>query len=89
MGAFARASGKGEQLRFELEGRYPENARGEMNKEWHACNRMPKNATLDQRIEWHKQHARHCGCRKIPSRIAKEIKKQKSQLQHSPADASH
>lgn len=45
------------------------------NQAWHAQNRMPKNPSLDQRVAWHLEHARHCGCRKMPESIAVEIAK--------------
>jgi hypothetical protein len=46
-----------------------------MNKEWHLKNRMPKNPTLSQRIRWHTEHKKHCGCRPIPDRLLKLMKK--------------
>ena len=48
---------------------------GEINKEWHADNRMPRNPKLDQRIEWHSQHSKHCAYREVPEEIAHEIEK--------------
>ena len=46
-----------------------------INGAWHKEHRMPKNASLEQRIEWHKEHARACGCRPIPARLAEEMEK--------------
>jgi len=31
---------------------------------------MPANASLAQRIAWHRAHARACGCRPMPVKIA-------------------
>lgn len=45
------------------------------NKVWHQSHKMPKNATLQQRIDWHIEHAKQCGCRKMPDTIRKEINK--------------
>ena len=36
---------------------------------WHLKNKMPKKPTLEQRIEWHKEHAKFCSCRPIPSTL--------------------
>jgi hypothetical protein len=44
-----------------------------MNKAWHKLNKMPANAGIDQRVAWHIAHARHCGCRPMPPRIAAAI----------------
>jgi hypothetical protein len=41
----------------------------QMNKDWHAQNRMPKNATMDQRVRWHEEHALACGCRPVPPTV--------------------
>ena len=42
-----------------------------INAEWHrAAHKMPKNPTLEQRLEWHREHARHCDCRKPPPKLA-------------------
>jgi len=46
-----------------------------LNTEWHLAHPMPKNATLQQRIDWHLEHAKHCGCGKIPEKLAEEMKK--------------
>jgi hypothetical protein len=46
-----------------------------MNKEWHLKHPMPKNPTIDQRIEWHLAHQKACACRKIPEKLAEEMKK--------------
>ena len=46
-----------------------------LNKEWHAKNRMRKNASIGERIAWHMAHARHCGCRPIPQSLMPEIQK--------------
>ena len=37
-----------------------------MNKLWHEQNKMPLKPTLEQRIQWHKEHQKHCACRKAP-----------------------
>jgi hypothetical protein len=44
-----------------------------LNKDWHARNRMPENASLEQRVAWHRAHARACGCRPMPAKIAAAI----------------
>ncbi len=41
-----------------------------INADWHRAHRMPKNPTLEQRLEWHREHARHCDCRKPPPKLA-------------------
>ena len=46
-----------------------------LNRQWHADNKMPDRPTLDQRVEWHKEHMLHCGCRGIPADIKAEIEK--------------
>jgi hypothetical protein len=48
-----------------------------LNKQWHQAHPMPKNPALEQRIAWHVAHEEHCGCRKMPESIRKEIKKRK------------
>ncbi|HUD07799.1 MAG TPA: hypothetical protein VMQ52_01855 [Candidatus Saccharimonadales bacterium] len=45
-----------------------------MNKLWHEKNTMPKKPSLGQRLHWHKQHLKHCGCRKPPEALAKLLK---------------
>ena len=47
-----------------------------LNKEWHLSHPMPKNPTFDQRVKWHLEHQKHCACRKIPAKLAGEMKKQ-------------
>ncbi len=44
-----------------------------VNQQWHAKHTMPRRANLDERIGWHVQHAKHCGCRPIPPKLAQEI----------------
>jgi len=39
------------------------------------CSPDAKNPTLQQRIDWHLEHAKNCGCRKIPGKLAEEMKK--------------
>jgi len=49
-----------------------------MNKDWHAKNPMPRNPTLEQRIQWHKEHLKHCACRKeLPKSLASYFKPKK------------
>jgi hypothetical protein len=48
---------------------------GNINKEWHLANKMPKKASLDERIKWHVEHARNCKCRVLGGKILKEIQK--------------
>jgi hypothetical protein len=40
-----------------------------MNTLWHAQNKLPPKATLEQRIQWHKEHQKHCACRKFPKSL--------------------
>jgi hypothetical protein len=47
---------------------------GKINAAWHDAHPMPKSPTLDQRIAWHVDHAKHCGCRPIPEKLAAEMK---------------
>lgn len=42
---------------------------GNINREWHLKNKMPKNPTLEQRIEWHIKHSQNCKCREMPEDI--------------------
>lgn len=46
-----------------------------LNKDWHLKNKMPKNPTFEQRAKWHIEHEKHCKCRPMPEKLAKEIKK--------------
>lgn len=46
-----------------------------VNKQWHASHKMPKYPTLQQRIDWHLEHAKHCGCRTIPTTVIEEMEK--------------
>ena len=46
-----------------------------MNKTWHESHPMPKNANTDQRIAWHLEHAKHCACRPIPTKLREEMEK--------------
>ena len=41
-----------------------------INAEWHRAHRMPKNPTQEQRLEWHREHLRHCDCRKPSPKLA-------------------
>jgi hypothetical protein len=36
---------------------------GQINKEWHLVNKMPKNPTPKQRLDWHIAHSQNCLCR--------------------------
>ena len=49
-----------------------------MNAAWHRANPMPPRATPDQRIRWHIAHAKECGCRPIPAKLADLIRKKHS-----------
>jgi hypothetical protein len=46
---------------------------GKLNAKWHQKHRMPKNPTHDQRMAWHAAHARACGCRPMPHKLAAEL----------------
>ena len=46
-----------------------------MNKPWHELNKMPTKASLEQRVRWHLEHAKHCGCRPVPSSVIEEMRK--------------
>jgi hypothetical protein len=48
---------------------------GSINRQWHEAHPMPQHATPEQRIAWHSDHAEHCGCRAMPSRIREEIER--------------
>ena len=44
-----------------------------MNKEWHHRHKLALNSPLEVRIQWHLEHARHCGCRPMPSWMQKKL----------------
>jgi hypothetical protein len=44
---------------------------GNINKEWHEQNKMPRNANEDQRIQWHLEHTKNCSCRPMPVGVLK------------------
>ncbi len=44
-----------------------------LDGDWHRAHPMPPHATLDQRVAWHLEHQRHCGCRKIPASVEREL----------------
>jgi hypothetical protein len=46
----------------------------EINKEWHAKNKMPKNPNTEERIKWHLAHEENCLCRPMPEKLKQEIK---------------
>jgi len=47
---------------------------GNIDREWHLANKMPKNASVEQRAEWHRAHLKHCACRTdLPPDIEKAI----------------
>jgi hypothetical protein len=49
---------------------------GEINKEWHKKNKMPKNPSFEERVKWHKEHSKNCKCREgIPKKLKEEMKK--------------
>ena len=54
------------------------NAVSKINAKWHSRNIMSKNATLDQRVRWHVKHAEACGCRKMPTSMAAEIRRRRA-----------
>lgn len=45
-----------------------------INAEWHRAHPMPPRATERQRMAWHLEHARHCGCRAIPPKLAARMR---------------
>jgi hypothetical protein len=47
-----------------------------LNAEWHRAHPMPPKATFEQRVAWHREHARHCGCRKPPPDIAERLERE-------------
>ncbi len=49
--------------------------KAQINKEWHEKHKMPKNLAKERRIEWHLDHVKNCSCRKIPGKLAEEMKK--------------
>lgn len=51
-----------------------------LDRQWHEQHPMPANASLDQRVAWHVEHAAHCGCRKIPAGILKELERREIPL---------
>lgn len=46
-----------------------------LNAEWHKAHPMPPNPSFEQRAQWHLEHQKHCGCRKIPEKLAGEMRK--------------
>jgi hypothetical protein len=46
-----------------------------INRSWHEEHPMPKNPTLEQRVAWHVEHARECGCRKMPNSVVQELER--------------
>jgi hypothetical protein len=53
---------------------------GQINKEWHLKNKMPKNPTLEERVNWHIEHTKNCSCREMPESIRKVIERNKESL---------
>jgi hypothetical protein len=51
-----------------------------LNRDWHRENKMPDKASLEQRLKWHLEHAKSCGCRPIPVKIAEELKKRETEV---------
>lgn len=45
-----------------------------INKAWHEKNKMPENPTFEQRVKWHLAHKENCLCRRIPAKLAAEMK---------------
>ena len=43
---------------------------------WHRAHPMPERPTLEQRLDWHREHAKHCGCRKPPAKLAALLAKE-------------
>ncbi|HLB36133.1 MAG TPA: hypothetical protein VJL31_06160 [Gemmatimonadales bacterium] len=48
---------------------------GKLNAAWHLKHPMPPKATIEQRIRWHVQHAKQCGCRPVPEKLKREIRR--------------
>jgi hypothetical protein len=48
-----------------------------INAGWHVKNPMPRGAKMDERIRWHLAHAKACGCRPIPARVAEAIRERR------------
>ncbi len=36
---------------------------------------MPQHPSLEQRMVWHLEHAKACGCRRIPAKLLDEMTK--------------
>jgi hypothetical protein len=49
-----------------------------LNATWHRTHRMPARATMAQRIRWHLAHAKHCGCRPIPTTVQAALRRRES-----------
>jgi len=45
-----------------------------INAEWHRAHKMPPNAAFEVRAAWHVEHARECGCRPVPAKLAEEMR---------------
>jgi len=48
-----------------------------MNKLWHHKHKLAVNAPLAVRTAWHLEHQKHCGCRPMPSWMAKKLMAEK------------
>lgn len=46
---------------------------GQINREWHLANKMPKNPSEEERMKWHVEHAKNCTCREMPESMRKKI----------------
>jgi hypothetical protein len=57
-----------------------------MNAQWHQRHPMPARPSVDERIAWHLEHAEHCGCRKIPPKLARLIAQRRRATDSTEAD---
>jgi hypothetical protein len=46
---------------------------GQVNKEWHEKNKMPKNPSHEQKMNWHIDHSKNCSCYPISEKLQKEM----------------
>jgi len=47
------------------------------NTEWHQKHMLPKKSSLQEKVSWHLDHAKHCGCTRIPVYLLKIMIKKK------------
>jgi hypothetical protein len=52
---------------------------GQINKEWHLKNKMPKNPSFEERVKWHKEHLKNCLCHgnDFPKKLKEEMEKKR------------